>query len=176
VAQRQFSISASNFATVCPPPLTADTCALLPIYPNLISSSTPPVGAVQYFASNFQLPRIQQLDAVFEREIARNTVVSASYLFSYGQSLPNFVDTNLNQPTTFLSLPVIGGPSNGAVFREPLFTGARPLAAAGFTQSVTEIRSDVFSKYNALVLQFNRRLMKGMQIQSSYTLSRAYDN
>lgn len=176
VAQRQFSISASNFATVCPAPATADNCALLPIYPNLIPASNPPVGAVQYFARNFQLPRIHQLDAVFEREIARNTVVSASYLFSYGEYLPNFVDTNLNAPTTFLSLPVIGGPAAGAVFREPLFTGTRPLAALGFTQPVTEVRSDVFSKYNALVLQFNRRLTKGVQIQSSYTLSRAYDN
>jgi hypothetical protein len=176
VAQRQFTISSSNFANFCPSPTTVDNCALLPIYPNLISASTVPVGAVQYFASNFQLPRIHQLDAVFEREIAHNTVVSASYLFSYGEFLPNFVDINLNAPTTFLSLPVVGGPSNGAVFREPLFTGARPLAALGFNQPVTEVRSDVFSKYNALVLQFNRRMTKGLQIQSSYTLSRAFDN
>jgi hypothetical protein len=41
---------------------------------------------------------------------------------------------------------------------------------------MTEIRSDVFSKYHALVLQANRRLTNGLQFQSSYTLSRAYDN
>lgn len=175
VAQRQFTISAANFATVCPPPLTVDNCTLLPIYPNLIPPAAPPVGAVQYFANRFELPRIHQLDAVFEREIARNTVVSASYLFSYGEFLPNFVDTNLNQPTTFLSLPVSGGPSNGAVWRYPLFTGARPAAALGFTQAITEIRSDVVSKYHALVLQFNRRLTNNVQIQSSYTMSRAWD-
>jgi hypothetical protein len=130
---------------------------------------------VQYFANNFQLPRIHQLDAVFEREIARNTVVSASYLFSYGEFLPNFVDTNLNAPTTFISLPVSGGPANGAVWRYPLFTGARPGAALGFTQAITEIRSNVVSKYHALVLQFNRRMTNNVQIQSSYTLSRAWD-
>ena len=46
------------------------------------------------FRYNFQLPQIHQLDFVVEREIARNTVVSASYLGSFGNSLPNFVDTN----------------------------------------------------------------------------------
>src|SRR5882762_1499993 len=55
----------------------------------------------------------------------------------------------------------------------PLFLGARPIA--GFGQ-ITEIRSDVFSKYHALVLQANRRLTNGLQFQTSYTLSRAYDN
>jgi len=41
---------------------------------------------------------------------------------------------------------------------------------------LTEIRSDVFSKYHALVLQANRRLTNGLQFQMNYTLSRAYDN
>src|SRR5206468_5853157 len=50
-----------------------------------------------------------------------------------------------------------------------------PRPNSSFVQ-ITEIRSDVFSKYNALVLGFNRRLTNGLQIQSSYTLSRAYDN
>ncbi|MDX6404136.1 MAG: hypothetical protein QOH70_1591 [Blastocatellia bacterium] len=159
VAQRQVTVTASN--------------AIAPIYPNLIPPGTLTTPAVQYFASNFQLPRIQQLDAVFEREIAHNTVVSASYLFSYGQYLPNFVDTNLAPPTNFVSFAINGGPANGQVFREPLFLGARPNTA--FAQ-ITEIRSDVFSKYNALVLQFNRRMTKGLQIQSNYTLSRAFDN
>lgn len=159
VAQRQVTVQATN--------------AIAPIFPNLIPPGTLTTPAVQYFASGFQLPRIQQLDAVFEREIARNTVVSASYLFSYGQYLPNFVDTNLNPPNSSLLLPLIGGPFNGAVYRQPLFTGARPNTAFG---QITEIRSDVQSKYHALVLQFNRRMTDGLQVQSSYTLSRASDN
>ncbi len=65
---------------------------------------------MQFFAEDFQLPQIHQSDLIFEREIARNTVVSASYLGSFGNSLPNFVDTNLNPPTTFVNLNVSGGP------------------------------------------------------------------
>jgi hypothetical protein len=159
VAQRQVQITASN--------------AIAPNYPNLIPPGTLTTPDVQYFATGFQLPRIHQLDAIVERQIARNTIISASYLFAYGQYLPNFVDTNLNPPTNFGTYTAVGGPFDGQAWRIPLFIGARPNTAFG---RITEIRSDVFSKYNALVLQFNRRLTNGLQIQSNYTLSRAYDN
>ena len=172
--QRQFTTSATNLPTVCGTSnaTNADNCALLPIYPNLLPSSNPPVGAVQFFDDDFQLPQIHQWDFIFEREIARNTVVSASYLGSFGNSLPNFVDTNLPAPS-FVNLTVVGGPAAGAVYRTPIFTGPRPNTAFG---QLTAIRSNVWSKYHALVLQANRRLTDGLQFQTNYTLSRAYDN
>ncbi len=172
VAQRQITLQGSSTGA--------------PIYPTLLGAGTLVPGAVQFFASNFQLPRIHQLDAIFERQIARNTVISASYLFSYGQYLPNFVDTNLPAPGSanfgFVNLTAVGGPYDGQVFRTPIFLGAAQPTA--FTTArpnpayaqLTEMRSDVFSKYNALVLAFNRRLTNGLQISSNYTLSRAFDN
>jgi Carboxypeptidase regulatory-like domain/TonB dependent receptor-like, beta-barrel len=171
-AQRQFTTSATNLPAACSG-ITADNCAFLPIYPNLLSASNPPVGAVQYFDEDFQLPQIHQWDFILEREIARNTVVSASYLGSFGNSLPNFVDTNLPQPTRTVALSIVGGPFAGQTYLTPIFTGPRP--DTRFAQ-LTEIRSDVFSKYHALVLQANRRLTAGLQFQTNYTLSRASDN
>jgi len=172
--QRQFTTSASNLPAACTSSsLSADNCTLLPIYPNLLPASNPPVGAVQYFASSFQLPQIHQWDFIFEREIARNTVVSASYLGSFGNSLPNFVDTNLPAPRRTVALSIVGGPFAGQTYLTPLFVGPRPNTAF---QQITEIRSDVYSKYHALVLQGNRRLTKGLQFQTNYTLSRASDN
>jgi hypothetical protein len=159
VAQRQVTLQA--------------TSAAAPSYPTLLTAGTLVAPAVQYFSPKFQLPQIHQWDFIFEREIARNTVVSASYLGSFGNSLPNFVDINLNPPSTTGTFTAVGGPFDGQKWTLPLFTGARPIA--GFGQ-ITEIRSDVFSKYHALVLQANRRLTNGLQFQSSYTLSRAYDN
>jgi outer membrane receptor protein involved in Fe transport len=159
VGQRQVTLLAS--------------AAAAPSYPNLLTSGTLVAPAVQYFSPKFQLPQIHQWDFIFEREIARNTVVSASYLGSFGNSLPNFVDTNLNRPTATGTFIAVGGPFDGQQWRIPLFLGARPISQ--FAQ-LTEIRSDVFSKYHALVLQANRRLTNGLQFQSSYTLSRAYDN
>jgi hypothetical protein len=149
------------------------TAAAAPSYPNLLTTGALVTPAVQFFSPKFQLPQIHQYDFIVEREVARNTVVSASYLGSFGNSLPNFVDTNLTPPTATGTFTAVGGPYDGQQWRLPLFLGARPVSA--FAQ-MTEIRSDVFSKYHALVLQANRRLTDGLQFQTSYTLSRAYDN
>ena len=172
VGQRQFTASATNLPAACSG-ISVDNCTLLPIYPNLLPASNPPVGAIQYFAKNFQLPQIHQWDFIFEREVSRNTVVSASYLGSYGNSLPNFVDTNLPPPRRIVALNIVGGPFNGQTYLTPIFVGPRP--DTRFAQ-ITEIRSDVISKYHALVLQANRRLTRGLQFQSNYTLSRASDS
>ena len=169
--QRQFTTSATNLPTACSG-IAADNCTLLPIYPNLLPATNPPVGAVQFFDDDFQLPQIHQWDFIFEREISRNTVVSASYLGSFGNSLPNFVDTNLPQASRLVALNIVGGPFNGQTYQTPIFTGTRPNTS--FAQ-LTEIRSDVVSKYHAFVLQANRRLTKGLQFQANYTLSRASD-
>ncbi len=170
--QRQFITSANNLPAACSG-ISADNCAFLPIYPNLLPASNPPVGAVQFFDEDFQLPQIHQWDFIVEREIARNTVVSASYLGSFGNSLPNFVDTNLPAPRRTVALSIVGGPFNGQTYLTPLFAGPRPNTS--FAQ-LTEVRSDVYSKYHALVLQANRRLTQGLQFQTNYTLSRASDN
>ena len=174
--QRQFTTSANNLPAACTqasPALNANNCPFLPIFPNLLPPANPPVGAVQFFDDDFQLPQIHQWDFIFEREIARNTVVSASYLGSFGNSLPNFVDTNLPAPARTVALNVVGGPFGGSTYLTPLFVGTRP--DTRFAQ-LTAIRSNVYSKYHALVLQANRRLTSGLQFQTNYTLSRASDN
>jgi hypothetical protein len=144
-----------------------------PIFPNILPSAPLGTATVNYFASNFQNPMIQQGDLVFEREVARNTVVSASYLFSFGKYLPNFVDTNLSPPTGTGRISVVDGPYAGVNWVFPYYSGARPNTAFG---QIQEMRSNISTKYHALVLQANRRLTNGLQIQASYTLSRASDN
>lgn len=144
-----------------------------PIFPNILASAPLGTATVNYFASDFQNPMIQQGDIVLEREVARNTVVSASYLFSFGKYLPNFVDTNLSPPTGSAKISIVDGPFAGAVWTFPYYLGTRPNTSFG---QIQEIRSNISTKYNALVLQANRRLTKGLQFQSSYTLSVAKDN
>ena len=101
---------------------------------------------------------------------------------SFANSLPNFVDTNLPPPARLVGVPVFGGPFGGTSYITPIFVGrtqansfTTPRPNPNFAQ-ITEIRSDVFSKYHALVLQANRRLTNGLQFQTNYTLSRAQDN
>lgn len=149
------------------------TAATAPIFPNVLASAPAGTGAVDYFAANFQNPLIYQGDIVYEHQVAHNTVISASYLFSFGKYLPNFVDTNLNPnnivPRTF---QIADGPYGGQTLTIPYFLGTRPDTRFGL---IEEVRSDISTKYHALVLGANRRLTNGLQFQASYTLSRAFD-
>ena len=154
-------------------PATQAGNAAAPIFPNILATPPAATASVQYFANGFQNPMIHQGDFVVEREIARNTAVSASYLFSFGRYLPNFVDVNLNPPTTTRTINIVDGPFGGQQWVIPYFSGTRPIAGFGFVQ---EIRSNVDTKYHALVLQANRRLTNGLQFQANYTLSRAQDS
>jgi hypothetical protein len=151
----------------------AATSAASPIFPNILTSAPAGTAAVNFFRDGFQNPMIHQGDFVVEREIARNTVVSASYLFSFGRNLVTFVDTNLNPPSRSATINIVDGPFAGNQWTFPYFTGSRPNTSFG---NILEIRDSVSTKYHALVLQANRRLTDGLQFQTSYTLSRAQDN
>ena len=144
-----------------------------PLFPNILTTAPAGTAAVNYFRDGFQNPLIHQGDVIIEREVARNTVVSASYLFSYGQHLTTFVDTNLNPPTAQGRVSIVDGPFAGQTWVFPFYKGSRPNTNFG---NILEIRDSVSTKYHALVLQANRRLTHGLQFQSSYTLSRAEDD
>ncbi len=147
-----------------------------PTYPNVLSAAPANVsgggGNIVVFSDNMQNPLINQADIVFERQVAINTVVSISGLFSIGRALPTFVDTNLPFPTGSTTYTVNGGPFGGQVFTIPRYVGSRPNSNFG---RITEIRSTVKSRYYGLVLQANRRLTKGLQFQASYTFSKSRD-
>src|SRR6185369_9377798 len=144
-----------------------------PQFPNILTSAPAGTAGVNYFRNGFQNPLIHQGDVIVEREIARNTVVSASYLFSYGQHLTTFVDTNLTPPAGQGRVSIVDGPFAGQTWVFPYYRGTRPNTAFG---NILEIRDSISTKYHALVLQANRRLTHGLQFQTSYTLSRAQDN
>jgi hypothetical protein len=150
----------------------APTVATSPIFPNVLTSAPAGAAAMQFFSSNFNAPKIHQADLIFERQVLRNTTVSASYLLSLGRRLPTFLDRNLNVPTTTYTYAISGGPFNGQTVTVPAFRGTRP--NTGFAQ-MTEISSTVKSQYNALVLQANRRFSGGLQFLANYTLAKATD-
>ncbi|MBS1786713.1 MAG: TonB-dependent receptor [Acidobacteria bacterium] len=148
------------------------TLASAPIFPNVLTSAPAGTGAIQFFAKNFGNPMIHQFDVILERQLGRNTTVSASYLSSIGRQLPTFYDRNLTAPTATQTFAISGGPFNGQSLTIPVFATTRPLTTYA---QLTEIASAVKSEYNAFVLQANRRFSKGVQFQASYTLSKAID-
>ena len=149
------------------------TATTAPVFPFVLPSAAAGTGAIQYFAPDFGNPMIHQMDLIFEREIFRDTLVSASYLFSLGRKLPTFYDRNLSVPTTDRTFTVNGGPFNGQTFSIPVFLGTRPNTSFS---NITEIASRVRSEYNAMVLQFNRRMSKGLQVLANYTLAKSEDD
>ncbi|MBA2502425.1 MAG: TonB-dependent receptor, partial [Pyrinomonadaceae bacterium] len=82
-----------------------------PTFPNALAAppaTTRPVGSdIVIFSPNLSNPKIHQADLILEREIARNTIVSVSYLVSLGRSLPRFVDRNLSNPTATRTFTVV---------------------------------------------------------------------
>jgi hypothetical protein len=143
-----------------------------PIFPNTLVSAPAGTAAIQYFAPNFSQPEIHEGDVVLEREIAKNTVISGSFLFSLGRKLPTFLDRNLNAPNLVRTYNVVGGPFGGQSFTGLVYQTPRPNTA--FNQ-MTEVASVVKSEYTAFVLQANRRFTDGLQFQVSYTRSHATD-
>jgi hypothetical protein len=117
-------------------------------------------------------PRIQQVDAVLERDLGHNTTFSASYLGSFGSNLVTFVDRNLPVSTT-VTANFVDGPFAGQTKPFQIYRGARPNTSF---RSMTEVQSAVTSNYNALVVQVNRRFSGGLQFQSNFTWSHAIDN
>jgi hypothetical protein len=149
-----------------------------PAFPQIINPATPPPPSsglgVVYFDSHFQLPQIQQTDLTIQREVGWNTVVSVSYLGSFGRSLPDFVDTNISQANagTVTYTVATGGPITAATYTTALFKGPRPNPNLGAT---TDIFSGISSNYNAFVAQVNHRMSHHIQFSANYTWSHALD-
>ena len=159
----------------------AATAAGAPIFPNMVpppAQIANPVGAhiagssIVVLDPNLHLPTIVQGDVIVEREVARNTLVSASYLTSRGKFLPTFINKNIAPTNQFQTLTVTSGQYAGQQVTVPVYTAR---INPNFF-NVTEVRGAVDTAYHALVLQANRRLTNGLQFQASYTLSRAKDN
>jgi hypothetical protein len=169
--QGTFSVNQTT-TTNCFPLVPTATNPCSPVFPNILPTTlSPQGGAIVFFQRNFQTPKIVQYDLIFEQEIARNTVASASFVGARGYNLPTFVDTNLRPTGTTKTYTVLGGFENGKTFTLPQYA----IANTAFSSGLLREESSVKSEYSALVLQVNRRFTNGLQFQSSYTLSKSTD-
>lgn len=153
-----------------------------PSFPGVLSATPTRSSAglsITTISPDFENPEVHQFDLIFERQIAKNTVFSASYLYTAANKLPVFIDLNLPPPTGSKTYRIIGGPDNGTVFTLPYFlsygntsTTTRPITNFA---SIIDMQSVSKSRYHGLVLQLQRRMTNGLSVQSNYTMSRAID-
>lgn len=175
--QASYSFSATTagaptFPQVIPPP--ANNSSVLP-------GATGAKPAVQFFDPHFQLPQIHETDLTFQQDLGWDTVMSISYLGSYGRELPGFVDSNIspagtqciagtNLPST-ISYSVNGGPLAGQTITTPLYA-CRPNGNFG---AMTDIFSGINSNYQALAVQVSHRMTHNVQFGANYTWAHALD-
>ena len=154
-----------------------------PLFPSVLSATparTSSALSITTISPNFQNPQVNEVDLILEREITKNTVISASYLFTHADHLPAFIDLNLPPPTATKGYTINGGPLNGVFFTVPYFlsyattnaTTTRPITNFA---SIIDMESVSKSDYNALVLQLQRRMTNGLSMQANYTWSQATD-
>jgi hypothetical protein len=165
----------------------SSTAAGAPAYPVIPASlatttCTTSCPSILFLDQHLQNPQIHQTDLILEHNLGWNTVVSASYLGSYGRELINFLDTHFNaNSVTSLTYGVVGGgPLPGNTYTTKFFTGARPViqgctATNPCFSSISDVISNTNSSYNALVLQANHRMSHGLQFAANYTWSHALD-
>jgi hypothetical protein len=160
------------------------TSAGSPTFPNVLAA--PPTGAgskpdIVFADPNFVSPITYQGEFSIEREIVKNTTLSATYMVNRGQRMPVFLDTNLPMPGS-ATYTICGTALNGTAsscsnpagtITVPFFSGARPNPNFGF---MTDIASVVNTWYNGLVVQMKHRFSHGFQMDAGFTWSKAQDD
>jgi hypothetical protein len=124
-------------------------------FPSPFGTATSTVGSLDFdyaVTPIYKDPTVQQWNLTVEQDLGFNTGFRASYAGSHGQNLGMYADVN--------QLPYgTGTPS----------LSQRPFASLNGIYTVLNLAS---SNYNALTLEANHRMTRGLQFQGSYTFAR----
>jgi outer membrane receptor protein involved in Fe transport len=144
-----------------------------PTYPNVLTAP-PTIGGgrpdLNYFAPDLERPEVHSVDLAIERALPFGMTGSATYMYSKGEKLPFFRDTNFNPANSTVNYVLEGQP----VGSFPLYRGARPNTTD--FQRMIVMESTVSTRYNALVLAASKRFAEGLMFNTSYTLAKSEDN
>ncbi len=108
----------------------------------------PGAGAsgINIIDNGLQNPMVQQFNFGIQREVARDFVLRADYLHNFGT---HFI---IGRTIGTVNNPVVGGPDR-----------------------VVNLESSVKTKYDGLLMSFEKRLSNHYQFRASYTLSKAFN-
>lgn len=99
---------------------------------------------------------------IVQQQLNRQAPVTAT------QNLPTFV--TMPSAGTLAALPLTLGQLRAIGDQDPLYLNA------GFSAPITSFQPQGYSDYNALTVNFKKRLSKGLQYQAAYTWSHLIDN
>ena len=148
----------------------AGTAANAPAFPGSLADLPPgfvlPRQSITTVDPDFQVARTWQNNVQYERAFGQNFYGSAGYTFVRGNLLPVIVNVN---PINAIRTLADGRPVFSATIDDQTRLDPR------FNQ-INVVQSRGQSTYNALALQFGRRLSGGIQFDLNYTLGKGTDN
>ena len=146
-------VRAGNFFFIPPPCLFNPTCGTFPpgapTLANPFSGFILPgagAGGINIIDNGLQNPMVQQMNVGIQRELGKDYVVRADYLHNYGT---HFI---IGRTIGTVFNPVVGGPD-----------------------LVKNLESSVTTKYDGLLLSFEKRFSNHSQFRVSYTLSKTFN-
>ena len=150
-----FPFSLTQSITALPFPLASSTFPAVPLPYPLTAPYGPPTGVTTFgvFNSNFVLPRTQQFTFGIEQQLGRDQMLTINYVGNHGQNQLMRYEYNYLTGTI------------------------NPNFKSGTRLYITRNDGDAagYSYYNALQVQFMRRLSRGLQVLANYSWAHALD-
>lgn len=150
-------------AAVRVPFVPGSPAVLVALQPAAFNTNPPYTSEFFVYGRDIKLPYTLQYNVSVEKSLGARQSISVTYVGSKGHRL---LFTELLRNT--FADAVLGIPANQVL--NPIFNSASAFASV----SVTSNRGE--SDYNALQVQFERRLSRGLQVISSYTFAKSNDN
>lgn len=148
-----------------------------PIFPYAVPSATGlPSGSVKLeFASpTFRSPYTQQATLAIDHQIGKTMGISVSYIYTKGVELFTQRDLNLGAPGPTETYTIQNAQGvNVGTYTTPVYVLANRVDTR--YSSILQVENGGQSWYNALAIQFTRRLTRGLQFNVAYTWSHAID-
>ncbi|MEQ1731923.1 MAG: TonB-dependent receptor, partial [Vicinamibacterales bacterium] len=138
-----------------------------PSFPNVFSGGSAAASNTGWTVDPaFRIAKMWQSNVQVERGLWEHYSASAGIAYTRGYDLPVVSNINLGTPTGTLAdgRPIFSTAVNATTRLDPRFN------AIFSTQSIGE------SNYKALMLQFTRRMYRGVQWDLAYTLGKSEDN
>jgi hypothetical protein len=147
-----------------------------PVFPNALPSQPTGITGVStilFLDKKWRNPYSQQATLAVEREIAKDTSLTVSYVWSLGLHLLQTRDVNAAAPTSSYTFPILNASgSQVGAYTTPLYTTRVNPAYGG----VYQLESVGKSYYDGLLVQLNKRFSNSFMGNVAYTWSHSIDN
>ena len=150
-----------------------------PVFPNILPSSAsfnPPAGSVSLNMAidGFRAPYTEQGDVAIERQITASSTLSASYIWSRALHLTSVNDINIGAPGPNVTYRVNDASGNQVMtYTTPVYVRQNRVDTR--YNRINIVDAGLNSYYNALAVQYRKRMTKGLSGNVSYTWGHAID-